>query len=183
MCRTDVVLSIAGTECARLACVQDFRHGCGQLQRAFQEQERGQKRRERAGYHHGYPACMCYRCDSLAGPDPGSSLAIYLNDGDDFSCGCSGGKICRLGGSRSCVLAIVGMRHRGQAVPSSGFKQPLALMKGCLQCLKEWVSSWQPRQSPRFSRRASARVEGERRPLQRGGSSVLNKALTAKTIA
>ena len=55
---------------------------------------------------------MCYRRDSLSGPDPGGTLAIDLNDGDDFSCGCSGEKICRLGGSRSCVFANVGMRHR-----------------------------------------------------------------------
>ena len=34
-----------------------------------------------------------------------------------------------------------------------------------------------------FSRRASARVEGESRPIQRGGSSVLNDALTAKALA
>ena len=55
---------------------------------------------------------MCYRRDSLSGPDPGGTLAIDLNDGDDFFCGCSGEKICRLGGSGSCVLANVGMRHR-----------------------------------------------------------------------
>ena len=64
--------------------------------------------------------------------------------------------------------------------PRSGFKRPLALMKGYLQCLKEWLSSWQLRQSPRFSRRASA--QGERRPLQRGGSSVLNEAIMAKLL-
>ena len=57
---------------------------------------------------------MCYRCDSLRGPDPGGILAIDLKDGDDFSCGCSGEKICRLGGSRPCVLANVDMRHRRQ---------------------------------------------------------------------
>ena len=67
-----------------------FRPGYGRLQSAFEEQERGQKGRARAGYHHGDPTCMCYRCDSLPGPDPGGTLAIDLNDGDDFSCGCSG---------------------------------------------------------------------------------------------
>ena len=57
---------------------------------------------------------MCYRCDSLLGPDPGGTLAIDLNDGHDFSCGCSGEKMCRLGGSRPRVFANVGMRHRRQ---------------------------------------------------------------------
>ena len=27
---------------------------------------------------------MWYRCDSVPGPDPGGTLAIDLNDGDDF---------------------------------------------------------------------------------------------------
>ena len=41
-------------------------------------------------------------------------LALILRDGDDFSCGCSGEKICRLGGSRPCVCVNVGERHRRQ---------------------------------------------------------------------
>ncbi len=41
-------------------------------------------------------------------------LALILKDGDDFSCGCSGEKICRLGGSRPCVFVNVGVRHRRQ---------------------------------------------------------------------
>ena len=57
---------------------------------------------------------MCYRRDSLPGPEPGGTLAIDLKDGDDFLCGCSGEKICHLGGSRPCVLANVGVRHRHQ---------------------------------------------------------------------
>ena len=57
---------------------------------------------------------MCYRCDSLPGPDPGGTLATDLNDGDDFVCGCLGENICRLGGSRPCVIANAGTRHRRQ---------------------------------------------------------------------
>ena len=89
-----------------------FRPGYGRLQSTFEEQERGQKRRASAGYHDGDPTCMCYRCVSLPGPDPGGTLAIDLKYGDDFSCGCSGEKVSRLGGSRPCVLANVGVRHR-----------------------------------------------------------------------
>ena len=40
-------------------------------------------------------------------------LALILN-GDDFSCGCSGEKICRLRGSRPCMFVNVGVRHRRQ---------------------------------------------------------------------
>ena len=36
------------------------------------------------GYHHGYPMCMCYRCDSLASPDPGGTLVIDPDGGDRF---------------------------------------------------------------------------------------------------
>ena len=154
-----------------------FRPGCGRVQSAFQE-ERGQKRRASAGYHHRDPTCMWYRCDSLPGPDPGGTLAIDLKDGDDFSC--SGDKIYRLGGSRPCVFVNVGCVIVAKVAKFRVEAQPLAVMKGCLQCLKEWLSSWQLRQSPRFSRRTSAR--GERRPLQRGGPSVLNEALTAKMM-
>ena len=61
--------------------------------RAFQEQERGQKRRARAEYLHGNPTCMCCHRDSLPGPEPGGTFALGLNDGDDFSYGCSGENI------------------------------------------------------------------------------------------
>ena len=57
---------------------------------------------------------MSYRCDSLPGPDPGGTIAIDLKDGDDFSCGCSGMKLCRLGGSRPCVFVHGCVRHRRQ---------------------------------------------------------------------
>ena len=42
-------------------------------------------------------------------------LALVLKDGDDLSCGCSGEKICRLGGSRPCLCVNVGVRHRRMA--------------------------------------------------------------------
>ena len=64
-----------------------FRSGCGQLQGAFQEQKRGQKRRARVGHHHCGRTCMGYRdyrCDCLPGLAPGGTLAIDLNDGGDF---------------------------------------------------------------------------------------------------
>ena len=101
-----------------------FRPGCGRLQSAFKEQERGQKRRGSAGYHHRYPTCMSCRCEFLPGPDPGSTLAIDLKDGDDFSC--SGDKMYRLGGGRPCVFVDVGVRHRrhvGQVQRSSSHSQ------------------------------------------------------------
>ena len=61
-----------------------LRPGCGRPQSAFEEQERGQKRRVNAGYQYRDPTCMCCRCDSLPGPDPGGYLAIDLKGGDDF---------------------------------------------------------------------------------------------------
>ena len=73
------------------AC-SSFHWGCRQLQGAFQEQEREQKRRTRVGHHHGGQACMGYRgyrCVCLPGLFPGGTLAIDLNDGDDFCCGCA----------------------------------------------------------------------------------------------
>ena len=100
-------------ECARLVRESIFARGCGRLQSAFEEQERGQKRRVSAGYHHRDPTCLWYCCDSLSSPDPGGILAIDLEDGDDFSC-CSGDKIYLLGGSRPCVFVNVGVRHRRQ---------------------------------------------------------------------
>ena len=156
-----------------------FSPGCGPLQSAFEEQERGQKKMASAGYHHRDPTRMWYRCDSLSGPDPGGTLAIDLKDGNHFFC--SYDKIYRLGGSRPCVFVSVGCASSSPSWPSSGFKQPHAVMKGCLQCLKEWLFSWQLRQRPRFSRRASAR--GERRPLPRGGSSVISESITTKPSA
>ena len=48
------------------------------------------------------------------GPDRGDTLAIDINDGDDFSCGCSGENIRRRGDRWSCVLANVDTRHRRQ---------------------------------------------------------------------
>ena len=156
---------------------QYFRPGYGRLQSAFEEQEREQKRRATEGYHHGDPTCIWYRCDSLSGPDPGGTLAIDLKDCHNFAWGGSGEKICRLGGSRPCVFVKVGVRYNHR-VGQVQFKQSLAVTKGCLQCLKEWLSSWRLRQRPWGYRRAPAR--DERRPLQRGGSSVLNEALTAK---
>ena len=38
--------------------------GYGRLQRAFEEQERRQKRRVSAGYRYGDPTCMRYRFDT-----------------------------------------------------------------------------------------------------------------------
>ena len=98
----------------------DFCPGYWRLLSVLQEQEGGQKRRSRVGYHHGNLTFMCYRCDSLADTDPGGTFAIFLNDDDEFRCGCSGEKICRLGGNRPCVLAKVGMRHRRQVCQVQG---------------------------------------------------------------
>ena len=106
-----------------------FRPGCGRLQNASQEQERGQKRRARTGYHHGDPKCMCYRCDSLPGPDPGDTLAIDLEDGDDFSCGCSGERIFTIAAvaCHTCLLSSARVVV-AKLAKFSGFEQPLALI-------------------------------------------------------
>ena len=63
---------------------------------------------------------MCYRCDSLADTDAGGILAIVLNDDDEFHCSCLSENMFRLGGSRPCVLAKVGMRHRRQVCQVQG---------------------------------------------------------------
>ena len=135
-CRTVVKLWNAVTECARLAREMVF----ARVVVGSKTHSKTRSGRASAGYRHGDPTCTWYRCDSLPGPDAGGTLAIDLNDGDDFSCGCSGGNIGRLGGS-ICMFVNVVVRHRQPSWPSSGFKQPLAVMKGCLQCLKEWLSS------------------------------------------
>ena len=64
-----------------------FRSGCGHPLGAFRKQLREQKRRARVGHHHGRQTCMGYRgyqCDRLPGLGPGGTLAVDLNDGDDF---------------------------------------------------------------------------------------------------
>ena len=68
-----------------------FRSGCGQpvgaLREQPREQPREQKRRARVGHHFGDQTCMGYRryrCGCLPGPGPGGTLAIDLNDCDDF---------------------------------------------------------------------------------------------------
>ena len=66
---------------------------------------------------------------------------------------------------------------------SSGFKHPLALMKGCLQCFKEWLAFLELRPCPLFSRRTSTQVGGKRRSLQRRRSSVMNETLKASLNA
>ena len=157
---------------------ESFRSGYGRLQSAFEEQERGQNRRASAGYHHGNPTCMWYRCDSLPSPDPGGTLAIDLKDDDDFSCCCYGEQICRLGGSRPCVFATVGVRHRRQVGQVQGSSSRTHSNKRMPTMLEGMVVFVAVEAKPWFSRRTSAR--GERRSRQRGGSSVLNEALTAK---
>ena len=87
VCRTALELSFAGAEGYLAGARSGFRSGCGQLQGAFQEQKRGQKRRARVGHHHCGRTCMGYRdyrCDCLPGLAPGGTLAIDLNDGGDF---------------------------------------------------------------------------------------------------
>ena len=115
---------------------EHFRPGYGRLQSTFEEQERGQKRRANAAYHHGDPTCMWYRCESLPGPDHGGTLAIYLKDGDGLSCGCSGETICRIGRSRQYVVFNVGLfivaqlaKFRVQAATRSNERMP-AMLEG-----------------------------------------------------
>ena len=154
-----------------------FRPGCGRLKIVFEEQERGQKRRASAGHHHRGPTCMWYR-DSLPGHDPGGILAIDLKDIDDFSCS-SDKIIVSAVIDHACLSTLVCVIVAKLAKLS--VQADTCINKGCQLCLNEWLSSWQLRQSPWFSWRASAR--GERRPLQRGGSFVLYEAITAKPSA
>ena len=77
-----------------------FRAGCGKPLGAFREQPREQKRRARAGHHHGGQRFMGYRgycCDCLLGRGPGGTPAVDLNDYDDFSCARE--KTCCRGGN------------------------------------------------------------------------------------
>ena len=65
----------------------------------FQERPQEQKRRVRAGHHHGSQTCIGYRgyrCDCLPGLGPGGSPAFDLNDCDEFSW-CAREKTCRRG--------------------------------------------------------------------------------------
>ena len=156
-----------------------FCPGYGRLRSEFEEQDRGQERRVSEGYHHGDPTCMWYRCDSLPRPEPGT-VAIDLQMATIF--------LVVVRAKRFAVSAIADLRacqrrcaSSSQSWPSSGFKQPLAEMKGCLQCSREWMSSWRLRQNSVVSRKASAR--GERRPLQRRRSFFFNEALTTNTSA
>ena len=64
-----------------------FPLGLCQPRSAFRERPREQTRRARVGHHHGDQTCMGYRgycCDCLPAPGPGGTLAIDLNDGDNF---------------------------------------------------------------------------------------------------
>ena len=106
-----------------------FRPGYGRLQSEFEEQERRQKRRVSAGYHHDDSTCMCYRFDVLPCPEPGGTLAIDLKNGGDFSCGCSSDKIGRLGGNSPADLPTLVFASSSPRWPSSAFKQPVAEMK------------------------------------------------------
>ena len=115
MCRTAVELSIAGTECARLARVGISASVVGDSKAHYRSRNRRRRgRRARDILVNGDPTCMRYCCGSLHCRDAGGTRAVDLNDDEDASSACSSGKICPLGCSRSYVLAKVGMRHRRQ---------------------------------------------------------------------
>ena len=125
MCRTAVELSIAGTECAWLArgrISTSVMGGSEAHSGSRSGGRRGGRGRDTTMLIRQVSAIVVtvYLALSLPIPDSGGTLAIDLNDGDDFSCGCSGEEVCLLGGSRSCVLANVGMRHRRQVGPVQG---------------------------------------------------------------
>ena len=54
---------------------------------------------------------VCAILVTYPGPDPGGPLTIDLKKSDEFYCGCSGEKICRLVGSRPCVVVNSVVRH------------------------------------------------------------------------
>ena len=107
-------------------------------------------------------------------------LALIVKDGDDFSCGCSGEKIVVSAvadhacvATSVCVIVAKLAKFRVQAATRSN--------EGMRTMHDGMVVFVAVEANPRFSRRALAR--GERRPLQRGGSSVLNEAITATPSA
>ena len=151
------------------------------LQSVFLEQELEQKRRARAGYNHGDPTCMCYHCDRLSEPDPSDTLAIDLNDGDDISCGCSGEMISVPAVvDHACMPTLVCVI----VAKLSKFRvQSAARINGRMRTTLEGVLfSWQFRQSLRYSLRASARVEGERRPRSKGEGLYLERGTNDKNV-
>ena len=78
-----------------------FHSGCGQRLGAFREQPREQKGRAKVGHHQGGLTCTGYRgyhYDCIPSLGLGGTLAIDLNECDDFSC-CMPGKTCRRGNS------------------------------------------------------------------------------------
>ena len=119
--------------------------------------------------------CVCgsSRYVYFAGLGSGVLHARYPGGGDSFS-GFSGLSV-RVCPRDDICMRVCQRRYASPSSPScprSGFKQPLASMKGRLNCLRECASSRQFRQWPPFSRSAAGRVVVVCRPLHRGGSSV-----------
>ena len=92
--------------------------------------------------------------------------------------------LARAGSGSSCFVAAAVAQHallpaaaRGAVVPELtklGVDAPASINIVCEHRLKQCDVSWQLKQSPWLSRRATARAVGERRLLHRGGSSVEN---------
>ena len=120
----------------------------------------------------------CYRCDSLSGPDPGGTLAIDLNflvvvRARRFAVSTVADYACLP--TSVCVIVAKSAKFRVQTAARIN-ERISTILEGVVVLVAVEAK-------PPVFRRVSARVEGERRPLQRGGSSVSNEALTAKTSA
>ena len=120
---------------------------------------------------------MGYLFNCLPRPDSGT-LVIDLNDGHDFSCivWASGLAVSTVAG-HGCLPTSV----RVAVAEFAKFRTHTATRTNeYMPTMFEGVSVCK---APRVSWRAVALVEGERRPLQRGGSSALNQTLTEKPYA
>ena len=89
VCRTAVELSFPGSEGTWLARVWVCARVVGNS-KALCKSRSGGRRYARVGHHHDGQTCLGYRdwrCDYLTELAPDGSLAIELNDCDDFSYG------------------------------------------------------------------------------------------------
>ena len=159
-----------------------FRSGCGQPLCALREQPWEEKRGARVGHHHGGQTCTGYRgyrCDCQPGLGPGGTLAIDLET--IFLVVLAGRVAVAAIASHTCVPPSVSIiitklaEFRVQTAARVNKWVPTVSEGVCVFVAVET-------KSPVFSE-GSTRAEGERRPLERGGSSVLNEALTRKISA
>ena len=143
------------------------------LQSVFLEQELGQKRRARAGHNHGDPTCMGL---ILVVPSRSTSMMatifLVVVRARRFSVPAVVDHACM----PTLVCVIV-------AKLATFWVQSAARINGRMRTILEGVLfSWQFRQSLRYSLRASARVEGERRPRSKREGLYLERGTNDKNV-